>query len=452
MKKLTVSLLTAFVTLSTFTACDDPKPEVEPTTYSIEVTVGDNGSATADPTEAQEGATITLTATADEGYEFSHWMIESGNVTLAEPKATETSFIMPAENVEISAEFALTVGLTVTPPTITIGASEQVASRDIAVEATGEWEIASKPEWVATKNVTETGFSIDVEPWIDGDEEPREGKIVVEMGDLAQEVTLTQHSFFIPYVLSVDENLIENAQDGVDYTIEVTASHAWQVDTAADWITIKNETETGFVINVDPYGDLADPSREGKVVVDGRDTDVEITVVQIKPEPEALPLSAYLGEYTITGTMIDLGGGGDGDAYETTGTMVLRSDMGPNWVSIKVLGVDENFGESEDLFFTYDPTTGFLFNNNYVANTNNMRATSFAYFTNITMNGHETTAHLPIPEGEMALTLNENDEIVVPETWKVDGEDKPVSLLTFVTTTGVTWSFVGVENVVFKKN
>lgn len=74
----------------------------EPATkYTVTVTNDGNGSATATPTIAIEGTEITLTADANEGYQFSQWEVISGSVTISDDK-----FTMPDEDVEVKATFS----------------------------------------------------------------------------------------------------------------------------------------------------------------------------------------------------------------------------------------------------------------------------------------------------------------------------------------------------------
>lgn len=51
------------------------------------------------------GATVTITADSKSGYRFDHWEIVSGNVTLTDANRSETTFTMPAGNVEIAAVY-----------------------------------------------------------------------------------------------------------------------------------------------------------------------------------------------------------------------------------------------------------------------------------------------------------------------------------------------------------
>lgn len=86
------------------------KEEVKPS-YSIGVTDDGNGTAAATVggvavSVAEQGATVTLTATPKEDYWFGKWTVESGEITLS-PDATSSSatFTMPAADVSVKAEF-----------------------------------------------------------------------------------------------------------------------------------------------------------------------------------------------------------------------------------------------------------------------------------------------------------------------------------------------------------
>lgn len=72
-------------------------PEYIVPKHDITVTADGNGTAKASDTAVQEGETITLTATPNEGYHFKEW---AGNVEI-----TNNTFTMGAENVNIKAIF-----------------------------------------------------------------------------------------------------------------------------------------------------------------------------------------------------------------------------------------------------------------------------------------------------------------------------------------------------------
>ena len=71
-----------------------------PTEYTIIVTSGGNGTASASPAKAVVDTEITLTATPNKGYHFKEWEVISGGVTIKDDK-----FLMPNDNVEVKAIF-----------------------------------------------------------------------------------------------------------------------------------------------------------------------------------------------------------------------------------------------------------------------------------------------------------------------------------------------------------
>ena len=72
-----------------------------PTEYTIIVTSGGNGTASASPAKAVAGAEITLSATPDKGYHLKEWQVESP----AGLVITNNKFTMPNDNVEVKAIF-----------------------------------------------------------------------------------------------------------------------------------------------------------------------------------------------------------------------------------------------------------------------------------------------------------------------------------------------------------
>ena len=71
-----------------------------PTEFTITVTSGDNGTASASHAKAVVGTEIRLTATPNTGYHLKEWQVISGGVTIKDDK-----FLMPNDNVEVKAIF-----------------------------------------------------------------------------------------------------------------------------------------------------------------------------------------------------------------------------------------------------------------------------------------------------------------------------------------------------------
>ncbi len=68
------------------------------------------GTATSQKTAYEAGETVTITATANTGYEFDKWEVVKGGVTLASTASPTTTFTMPAAEVEITAHFVVATG------------------------------------------------------------------------------------------------------------------------------------------------------------------------------------------------------------------------------------------------------------------------------------------------------------------------------------------------------
>ena len=71
-----------------------------PTEFTITVTSGGNGTASASHAKAVAGTEIRLTATPNTGYHLKEWQVISGGVTIKDDK-----FTMPSANVEVKAIF-----------------------------------------------------------------------------------------------------------------------------------------------------------------------------------------------------------------------------------------------------------------------------------------------------------------------------------------------------------
>lgn len=74
--------------------------------YTITVTTDNNGKAIADKIEAEPGTKITLTAYPAADHAFKQWAVIAGDIILQpDIQYNPATFIMPAENVSVTAEF-----------------------------------------------------------------------------------------------------------------------------------------------------------------------------------------------------------------------------------------------------------------------------------------------------------------------------------------------------------
>ena len=158
------------------------------TQYDITCGQPEHGTISA-PEQAYAGATVTLTATPDEGYCLSSWnVMDANNVPVT---VTGNTFIMPESSVTVSATFL--EGLTITLASVENGNISADAS--YALQGT-------------TINLTATpATGYEFNSWI-----------VFKTGDINTEVTVTSNSFTMPdYPVTV--TAIFMALQGGDVTI-----------------------------------------------------------------------------------------------------------------------------------------------------------------------------------------------------------------------------------------
>ena len=73
-------------------------------TYTVLIT-GEGGD---NSTQHKEGETVTIKAPVIDGKTFSRWLVQSGGAALADVSSAETTFTMPANDVNIKAEYIVT--------------------------------------------------------------------------------------------------------------------------------------------------------------------------------------------------------------------------------------------------------------------------------------------------------------------------------------------------------
>jgi hypothetical protein len=108
----TTVLLCAAVLIFGFSGCeaDSVTPgNLVPTSYTVLIIQAANGTITASPIRAEQGATITLTASpASTAYQLkaNSWSVKASDDTLISVSASKPyTFIMPASDVTVTAEF-----------------------------------------------------------------------------------------------------------------------------------------------------------------------------------------------------------------------------------------------------------------------------------------------------------------------------------------------------------
>lgn len=137
--------------------------------YGVTMAADEGGTAKAyvldeEVTTAETDDVVTITAEADEDYNFTGWEVLSGDIELGSTSETSTTFTMGSANVQIKAHFAIkqfTITLDAGNGTIEGGSTKELKNQDIHSTITlpnavacnsDEWEFKG---W-ATSSVTET--------------------------------------------------------------------------------------------------------------------------------------------------------------------------------------------------------------------------------------------------------------------------------------------------------
>ena len=171
--------------MAIWVTCD--KHEIDtpvPTEFTITVTSGGNGTASASHAKAVAGTEIRLTATPKTGYHFKEWEVISGGVTIKDDK-----FLMPNDNVEVKAIFEEDAPPAPTEFTITVKTdgngtasashAKAVVGTEITLTATPnagyhfkEWQVMSGDVTVRDDKFTMPSDNVEIKAIFEEDAPP----------------------------------------------------------------------------------------------------------------------------------------------------------------------------------------------------------------------------------------------------------------------------------------
>jgi uncharacterized repeat protein (TIGR02543 family) len=132
---------------ASFTSNDAPTHTV---TVNADPAAGGTAVKTSPAGDPAEGSTVTITATANSGYTFSGWTVNSGGVTLTNAAEATTTFTMGTANVEVTASF-----ISNDAPTHTVALNAAPAAGGTAVKTSP----AGDPAEGSTVTITATANS-----------------------------------------------------------------------------------------------------------------------------------------------------------------------------------------------------------------------------------------------------------------------------------------------------
>ena len=223
-----------------------------PTEYTVTVTSGGNGTASASHAKAVVGTEIRLTAKPDEGYRFKEWQVISGGVTIKDDK-----FTMPDSEVEVKAVFEKDAPPAPTEYTITVTSggngtasashAKAVVDTEITLTATPderyhfkEWQVMRGNVTIKDDKFTMPDSEVEIKAIFEEDAppvptDPAKPNISVTgtytYNGSAHTATVNGYD---PATMDISGN---TATDAGDYTVRVTSKTGKWADGSTDAVT-----------------------------------------------------------------------------------------------------------------------------------------------------------------------------------------------------------------------
>ena len=199
-----------------------------PVTYTVTVNAAENGTVTADPAEAAEGATVTLTVSPAEGYKLDTLAVKDaseGDVELKE----DYTFVMPASNVTVTATFVEQVA-----PTYDVNVDADIENGTVSANK----PTAEKDEEVVLTITPAEGYELETLTVgnVDVTADVQDGHYTITMGEAAVEVTATFKK--INYTITIDSTIVNGtviapatATFGDSVALSVSANAKYELET-----------------------------------------------------------------------------------------------------------------------------------------------------------------------------------------------------------------------------
>lgn len=179
-------------------------PEIVDPTYAITIAEGITNGTIAiegDLTEADQGTTITVVATPDEGYKLES-AYYTYNETIVDIDTTVMTFVMPAYDVEVGATFKL---IPSTEYSITI--ADGIVNGTVVASA----ETALEETPITIEATPDEGYVLETLTYVYGNEEPID--ITDEMGFIMPAADVTINATFAELPEAYFEPVTENLED-----------------------------------------------------------------------------------------------------------------------------------------------------------------------------------------------------------------------------------------------
>lgn len=309
-----------------------------PVTYTVTVNAAENGTVTANPAEAAEGTTVTLTVSPAEGYKLDTLAVKDasdGDVELKE----DYTFVMPASNVTVTATFVEQVA-----PTYDVNVDADIENGTVIANK----QTAEKDEKVVLTITPAEGYELEALTvgGVDVTADVQDGHYTITMGEAAVEVTATFKK--INYIITIDSTI---ANGTVTAPATATFGDSVALSVSAD---AKYELETLTVTRDDT---------DAEVTVTDKTFTMPAANVTVTATFKALPItSAEISWGSLSFTYTDGEDGAEGawsnDGTDGAGTVTVKNTGDNTFTAQPVYTAEADYDEIEGKFYnSADPET-----------------------------------------------------------------------------------------------
>ena len=345
---------------------------------------------------------LTLSSTSGSTGATEVKVTASANAITAERNATITVSVadMTPQSIQVT-QSAVSFNLTVSPTTLSFGASEETKTFDVASNTS--WTVTYNASWLTVTPLSgSTGGAVSVKADINTITQSRETTITVSGGGITRNIRVTQ-SAAAAYLTVLTTSMNFSSSAGQDF-FTISSNRSWTVSSNESWLRVSptSGSDDGTVtVTVDAYTSTTNPRTATITVRGGSSFTHTINVSQ-----------SVAGVYlTVTPTSLSL------NASAIQNTFYVESNV--NWQA-----------RSDQSWITVYPTGGTndgTFTAIVVENT-----VPTPRDANITVIGGGITRTIPVSQSAAAVTLN-----VSPASMSLSssGERAPVTI-----TSNISWT------------
>ena len=289
-----------------------PTLEVSPLSLSFDVSKGERAFTVASNTNwdisKSESDWLTLSMTSGSAGTTVVIVQASANTITAERKATITVSVadMTPQSIQVT-QSAVPFNLTVSPTTLSFGASEETKTFDVASNTS--WTVTYNASWLTVTPLSgSTGGAVAVKADVNTIMQSRETTITVSGGGITRDIRVTQ-SAAAAYLNVLTTSMSFSSSAGQDF-FTISSNRSWTVSSSESWLRVSptsGSDDRTVTVTVDDYTSTT-TSRNATITVSGGSSFTHtINVTQsaagvyltVSPTSLSLPAAATQSPFSI---------------------------------------------------------------------------------------------------------------------------------------------------------